>query len=127
MSLTRLFDAGKQIAARPLLSAMAFALLSVAAFAHPEIQETNPVDGSVLGEVPANIVMTVSGDLLLTRVQMTHDDQASINLDLGDKKEFAARFELPLPDMGSGTYLIEWRGLAGDGHVMRGTFSFRVD
>ena len=127
MSLTTLFEAGKHIAAKPLLLAMTFALVSVAAFAHPEIHETNPVDGSVLEEVPASIIMTIAGDLLLTRVQMTHDDHTAINLDLGDKKEFATSFELPLPDMGSGTYLIEWRGLAGDGHVMRGTFSFRVD
>ena len=127
MSLKGLFEAGRQVAARPILSAMALALVSVAAFAHPEIRETNPADGSVLEDVPASIIMTVSGELILTRVQMTHDDQAAINLDLGDEKEFAARFELPLPDLGSGTYLIEWRGLAGDGHVLRGTFSFRVD
>jgi len=29
--------------------------------------------------------------------------------------------------MGTGNYLIEWRGLGGDGHALNGTFSFTVE
>jgi methionine-rich copper-binding protein CopC len=34
--------------------------------------------------------------------------------------------EFPAPDMGAGTYLVEWRVLGGDGHAMNGTVTYTV-
>jgi methionine-rich copper-binding protein CopC len=29
--------------------------------------------------------------------------------------------------MGAGKYVVKWRGLGGDGHALKGIFSFTVD
>ena len=42
------------------------------------------------------------------------------------RSRHSTRFAIPLPGRGGGLYRIEWRGLSGDGHAMRKTFSFRV-
>ena len=39
----------------------------------------------------------------------------------------AARYEVAAPDLAPGRYRVEWRGMAGDGHVMSGAFSFEVE
>lgn len=101
-------------------------LSATAAFAHSKLATTVPAPGAVLAQAPPHIVLTFAKRIRLTRVRMTHDAGEAIDLDLGEQTSFATRFELPLKDMGSGLYRIEWRGLSGDGHAMRRTFTFRV-
>ncbi len=36
-------------------------------------------------------------------------------------------FTVPMQSVGSGTYVIDWRGLGADGHAMTGSFSFVVE
>lgn len=100
--------------------------LSSAAFAHSRVDTTKPENGAVIAEVPAEVSFDFANDIRLTRVDMTHADNASVPLDLGDQKSFERAFTLPLENMGAGTYLIEWRGLGIDGHAMQGTFTFTV-
>lgn len=103
------------------------ALWSTVAFAHTEVNSTTPENGAVLADVPSHVIMTFANQIRLTRVQVTHDNEASIDLDLENQKNFSTRFEFPISDMGDGIYRIEWRGLAGDGHPMRGRFEFQVN
>lgn len=101
-------------------------LSATTAFAHSKLNTTAPTNGAVLAQAPPHIVLTFAKRIRLTRVRMTHDAGDAIDLDLGEQTAFATRFKLPLKDMGSGLYRIEWRGLSGDGHAMRKTFAFRV-
>ena len=109
-----------------ILLAGLLVLMSGAAFAHSKLNATAPADGAVLARAPAQIVLTFAKRLRLTRVRMTHGGGPALDLDLGGQKSFRTRFAVPLAGKGRGIYRIEWRGLAADGHVMRGGFSFRV-
>ncbi|MDE0256147.1 MAG: copper resistance protein CopC [Rhodospirillaceae bacterium] len=111
---------------KPILLAGLLFLGATTAFAHSKLNTTEPADGAVLAQAPARIVLSFAKRIRLTRVRMTHNAGDAIDLDLGKQTSFATRFELPLKDMGSGLYRIEWRGLSGDGHAMRKTFTFRV-
>ena len=111
---------------KTILLAGLLALAAPPALAHSDIDTTAPENGAVLAEAPPHIVLTFVKRIRLTRIQLTHGDQAPEDLDLGDQKSFATRFVVPLTDMGSGLYRIEWRGLSGDGHAMRNSFTFRV-
>ncbi|MDE0060646.1 MAG: copper resistance protein CopC [Defluviicoccus sp.] len=111
---------------RRTLIAGCLVLLAAAALAHSRLGTTVPADGAVLAAMPAEIVLTFTKRLRLTRVRMTREGK-SVDLDLGGAKGFATRFTIPLQGPGPGSYRIEWRGLAADGHAMRGAFSFRVE
>ena len=110
---------------RRLLFAGLLVLAAAGALAHSKIGSTVPADGAVLAAVPSKIVLAFSKHLRLTRVRMTRDGD-DVDLDLAGLKAFAKRFAIPLTATGKGLYRIEWRGLAADGHAMRGAFSFRV-
>ena len=101
-------------------------LSATAALAHSKLNTTTPANGAVLAQAPASIVLNFAKRLRLTRVRMVHDDGPALDLDLGGQKSFRNRFTVPLAGKGGGLYRIEWRGLAADGHVMRGGFAFRV-
>ncbi len=101
-------------------------LSATAAFAHSKPDTTAPADGAVLAQAPARIVLSFAKRIRLTRVRMRHGDGPAVALDLTRHKGFATRFAIALPGRGRGLYRIEWRGLAADGHTMRGGFGFRV-
>ena len=110
---------------REFLLAGFLVLLAAAALAHARLGGSVPADGAVLAAMPGEIVLTFSKRLRLTRVRMSHEGGA-VDLDLSRHKSFSARFAIPVSGAGAGAYRVEWRGLAADGHAMRGAFSFRV-
>ena len=110
---------------RTLLAGL-LVLLAAAALAHSRLGTTVPPDGAVLAAMPSEIVLSFTKRLRLTRVRMTRDGEG-VDLDLGGLTGFATRFAIPLQGPGPGTYRVEWRALAADGHAMRGGFSFRVE
>ncbi len=101
-------------------------LSATAAVAHSKLNTTAPANGAVLAQAPARIVLSFAKRIRLTKVRLRHGDKAAVDLDLRGQKGFATRIAIPIPGGGSGLYRIEWRGLAADGHAMRGRFSFRV-
>ncbi|MDA7421990.1 copper resistance CopC family protein [Tritonibacter multivorans] len=100
--------------------------VSSGVFAHARVDSSVPAQKAVIAEAPAEVSFTFTNEIRLTRVDMTHADAAAVPLDLGGQNSFARSFSLPLHNMGPGTYHIEWRGLAKDGHAMRGDLVFTV-
>ena len=100
---------------------------ATAAAAHSPVQSTTPINASVVAEVPAEVSIRFANDIRLTRVDMTHENHPTVVLDLGEQTSFATDYSVELDGMGSGAYVIEWRGLGADGHPMSGDFSFSVD
>ncbi len=103
------------------------AVLPSGVLAHSKIEETTPADGTTVPTVPAEIALNFSKDIRLTRIEMAHDEDSAIRLDLGGQTSFGQAFTIPFPANGTGTYVIEWRGLGEDGHAMQGEFSFTVE
>lgn len=110
-----------------LIIAALVATLSIPAFAHSEKEGMTPADGSSVAEVPETIAVRFNEGMRLTKMDMTHQDHPSVEIDLSGAKGFLKEYELPIQAMGAGTYRFDWRGLGGDGHPMTGTFSFIVE
>ncbi|WP_083100765.1 copper resistance CopC family protein [Pseudophaeobacter leonis] len=101
--------------------------LASGALAHSGVDSILPKDGATLAEVPSEISFSFKGEIRLTRVDMIHQDNPAIRLDLSDQTSFTRVFSLPLDGKGEGIYRIKWRGLGKDGHAMQGEFTFTVD
>lgn len=97
------------------------------AMAHSPLDATTPANEATVAEMPSEVLMDFKGDIRLTRVAITHADTHSMDMDLGEQTAFTQEFALPMHDMGAGIYVVEWRGLGGDGHALIGTFSFTVE
>lgn len=111
---------------KAFLPAVFLALTATLVLAHSGLDVTVPENGAELTDAPTHIVLSFTRSIRLTRVRMTHDENETVDLDLGGQTVFATRFVLPLFDMGRGVYRIEWRGLSADGHAMRNEISFKV-
>lgn len=94
--------------------------------AHSEKKATTPADGVVLTGAPDTIGMTFDMPMRVTMVRLTGADGVEIALERSDGMAPVSEFTATPVAIGPGDYTVEWRGLAGDGHAMQGSFSFRV-
>ena len=112
---------------KKILFAGLLGIWTTGAMAHSPLDGTTPVNEATVTEMPTEVLMDFKRDIRLTRVAITHADTHSMDIDLSDQTAFTQEFALPVQDMGAGKYVVKWRGLGGDGHALKGIFSFTVD
>jgi len=108
------------------------ALLAVATFiadaalAHTELAATVPADGAMIADAPENVQLTFSEPVRLTALSIQKDGERKQSLGpLPSEtiKEFSAALPAMIED---GHYVVTWRALSDDTHVMNGEFMFAV-
>ncbi|MEL7181579.1 MAG: copper resistance CopC family protein [Pseudomonadota bacterium] len=110
---------------RKTLSGLAVAITPVLAAAHSKSEATTPGDGATVSEVP-ELSMRFDDPMRIIAVTLTSEgSDIAIERETGmdPAKEFRA---MPSEALAPGDYLLEWRGMASDGHPMQGSFSFTV-
>ena len=111
-----------------LASVFLFALTFAAGqtAAHSKKQATVPADGAVLAMPPETIAMTFDMPLRVTLIALRDQSGADHALTRTDNMQPVSDFAATPPALSAGTYTVEWRGLAADGHPMQGQFSFDI-
>lgn len=111
---------------KTILLAGMIGIWATGALAHSPLTGMTPANEATVTVMPTEVLMDFKGNIRLTQVAITHADSHNMDMDLGDQTAFTQEFALPMHDMGTGTYVVEWRGLGADGHALNGTFSFTV-
>ena len=97
---------------------------SVPAYAHDELQSSNPADGATLATPPAQVVLTFEEapvDLGLQVVVTSPDGSASSG---SPRIEGTTVVQDVQPSAPAGRYSVEWRVTSDDGHPVSGRFDF---
>ncbi|MGB1238267.1 MAG: copper resistance CopC family protein [Pseudomonadales bacterium] len=97
-----------------------------AAQAHIKLSASLPAEGAQLANAPTQLQLDYSGEVRPVRI--TLKDQSGRALDFGFKPstKAAASFSWALPQVVPGNYEVRWIVIGGDGHKMKGQFSFTV-
>lgn len=99
-------------------------LSAPAALAHSK-SATSPADGAV-GAAPEAIVLSFDKPMRVTVLRLISSN-GDVAVERKAGMEPVTRFEaVPKTPLAAGSYTVEWRGLAADGHPMEGTFGFEV-
>jgi copper transport protein len=96
------------------------------ALAHTEIEATVPADGAMIAAAPANVELTFSEPVRLTALSIQKD--GANKQSLGPLPAITTEtFSVPLPEaIGDGHYVVTWRAMSEDTHVISGEFMFAV-
>ncbi|MEY4043108.1 MAG: hypothetical protein RL529_675 [Actinomycetota bacterium] len=113
--------------------AIAGVLPAQAAFAHAELESSNPEANSVIGAAPEFVsltfgekLMTIEGEAEANQVQVT--DGAGARVDNGDYQVTGEVLTVSLkPDQADGTYKVTYRVVSEDGHPIEGVYEFDVN
>lgn len=100
-------------------------LAGAAAHAHAHLQRAVPADGSVLQAAPEKLVLAFSEDARLTALSIARDGGAPQKVT--PLPAAAAReISVALPPLTPGEYVVTWRALSADGHVVPGRLHFTL-
>ncbi|MBV9344827.1 MAG: copper resistance protein CopC [Gammaproteobacteria bacterium] len=105
---------------------MLLALLYAGALAaHPHLLQSTPVAGSTLTQTPAQLVLQFAEPVRLTALSLQRVGAAAQRL-AGLPAQAQARIEVVLPPLPAGDYLVTYRALGADGHLVPGQLRFRL-
>ena len=108
-------------------ASIALALSSMdSAVAHSRNETTIPADGATLRTAPEMIVMTFNRPIRITMIELKNADGDEISLERSGGMAPVTRVEATPVPLSSGSYSVQWRGLAADGHPMSCRFTFDV-
>jgi methionine-rich copper-binding protein CopC len=97
----------------------------VTALAHAHLQQSLPSDGSVVRSAPAELVLRFSEPAQLTALAIEQEGGAKQKL-APPSGQPQARIVVPLPLLTPGRYVVSWRALSADGHVVPGQVHFTL-
>jgi methionine-rich copper-binding protein CopC len=98
---------------------------ALSAQAHAHLQQVTPADGSVLEAAPAQLVLRFSEAAQLTSLTIVKDGGAQQKVTPLPQKP-QAQIVVALPPLAAGHYVLSWRVLSADGHVMPGQVHFTL-
>jgi methionine-rich copper-binding protein CopC len=108
------------------LSAWVLAVGTTCAQAHAHLQQAIPADGSVITAAPADLVLRFSESARLI-VLWIAKDQGSPHRLVPLPEQPQSRIVVALPPLAPGHYVVSWRALSADGHVVPGQIGFTLN
>jgi len=93
--------------------------------AHTHLEKSVPAEGSTLKAAPSEIVLTFAEPVRVTAFSLhkgTEPAQKLAPLPTASQAEI----RMPLPHLAAGAYVVTWRVVSGDGHVMPGKLHFTI-
>ena len=108
-----------------VLTAVLFAVAGVAQ-AHTHLESATPADNSVLTSPPTQLTLNFSEPTRLTALTLQKDgDKETKRIDALPKDPSAA-LSIPVAPLAPGKYVVSWRAVGDDNHLMSGTLHFTV-
>jgi methionine-rich copper-binding protein CopC len=110
-------------------SAAVFVVLALSAsslvWAHAHLQRSEPADQSVQTVAPKTLMVAFNEAVTITLLTIQTGDTKP--QPLGPLSKVAAKQQsVALPALGPGNYLVKWRAMSDDKHLMSGTLTFKV-
>ncbi|MFQ6552721.1 copper resistance protein CopC [Aestuariibius insulae] len=110
---------------RSTILAVPLAILATAAAPHTKAEGTTPADGAIVAEVEM-LHIAFDAPMRVISAALTHDGtEVTIERETG-MEPVEAFHAVPTAPLAPGTYRLDWRGMADDGHPMQGGFGFTV-
>jgi methionine-rich copper-binding protein CopC len=111
---------------RILSFAAALALFSGIVHAHTHLEKAMPADNSVLASSPSELMLHFSEATRLTALSIQKEGESESTNISALPKDSSQALTIPLNPLAPGKYLVKWRALGADKHVMSGTLHFTV-
>lgn len=110
---------------KTFIHALILSLTATVAYAHTELSSSTPADAAVVHASPEAITLQFSEPVRLTSLSI---EGVTGKQNLGSLPSSpSAEFSIEAPSLADGSYVVAWRAMSADTHVMTGEFSFTVN
>ena len=94
-------------------------------FAHSVVSKSDPENGAHLSTAPERIEVSFSKPTRIIKASISHDEKGQEKLVLSTKEPTTKISFTPTPK-DAGKYVVKWRALSQDGHVLKGSLEFSI-
>jgi len=108
-----------------VMGAFILALAASVALAHAHLQKSVPANGATVDAAPASVVLTFSEPAKLTACWLQKGDGPKEKI-AGLGTTAAREISVPVSQLQPGRYVLSWRAVGDDGHVVPGQIQFTV-
>jgi len=113
------------------LKSIVFSLICMlsanAALAHSKMAQSTPVEGSTVQAGLAKVTLGFSKPVRLMLVKVKNTSLSSnVKAEFTPASNYQTSFPFEVAPLSIGQHEITWTAVAEDGHVMKGTLSFKV-
>jgi hypothetical protein len=111
---------------RVVMLGAALLVLSGGAQAHTHLEKSTPAENSVVATAPSQLALHFSEATRLTAVSVQKDgDKESTHISALPAQP-SKDINVPLEPLDPGKYIVSWRAVGDDNHVMSGKLHFTV-
>jgi methionine-rich copper-binding protein CopC len=104
---------------------LVLSLAATVALAHAHLEKAVPADGGVVDTSPANVVLSFSEAAHLTACWIQKGDGPKQKID-GLPTTASSDISVPLPKLDPGSYVLSWKVVGDDTHIVPGQIHFTV-
>ncbi len=94
---------------------------------HTKVKTSTLENGGTYQTLPEVIDLVFAQKVGLIDLTLKAADGSEIPLGFDKPKGMHSRFAIPKPDLASGAYVLSWRVMAKDGHVLNGEIAFTYE
>ena len=112
-----------------LLSGLLMIAWPIAGSAHSHLEKSDPADKATLSTPPKSVQLWFSEKVAAEWSKIVVTDAAGKRVDMekvAEDKNDPKHLQVDLNPLGPGTYQVNWNAISGDGHRVKGDFSFSV-
>jgi copper transport protein len=110
---------------KTFIQALVLSLTATFAYAHTQLSSSTPADEAVVHTSPEAITLKFSEPVRLMSLSL---EGATGKHDLRPLPSSAsAEFSIEAPSLADGRYVVAWRAMSADTHVVTGQFGFAVN
>jgi methionine-rich copper-binding protein CopC len=109
----------------PLLGACC--LTSSLLFAHAELKQANPANGSIVNEAPAELELVFTEEVQLLKLAISGIDGKMVATSFKPTAVSRTTFSVPLPALAKDAYVVAFTIIGKDGHQVENKLRFIVD
>ena len=114
---------GRKIFATAAIAAILFA---APALAHTKIQAANIENGATLSGAPSAFEFSFGSAVGLAGLELETLAGEAVAISFDPPPGMQKDFSVALPPLVADAYVLKWRAVAKDGHVMKGEVSFTI-
>lgn len=108
-----------------MLTALILAALPLRAFAHAHLLAATPADDSVLAQAPTQFSLQLNEPARLTFLSIQKDNEPPQKIGALPSAA-SAQWVIPAPALTPGSYILSYRLLSDDSHIVSGSIKFRI-
>ena len=100
-------------------------VFAIPAYAHTHLEKSVPANGSTVATAPASVDLEFAHPVRVTALTIQKGEAKGEPL--GPLPQDAAtKISVPAPKLAPGAYVVNWRAVSSDNHVMSGKIQFTI-